>query len=240
MRKSFEVPVLSEFETSSDQITYFQKLPLTLPTSLQSASLLRKVHFLAGRNCARQALQMAGYTGNCTIDVGHQGAPCWPGDFTGSISHTDGIAAAIAAPISRCISLGIDVEQVIDDRTIHQVRQVVLRDNEARLIAESNLNYPTIFTVVFSAKESLFKLLFPLTHNFFDFHDAEVTHIDQVNETLTLRISSAFTGEFANQHIHIKYFSTLGLIVTISAIDSSRMPCINQSPPIILNRSPPD
>jgi 4'-phosphopantetheinyl transferase EntD len=114
-------------------------------------------------------------------------APVWPKGFVGSISHTDGCHAAAVARRGELIALGIDVEA---ERELRDgvVNRIVSRREQARL-AEHQDDWQVMVPVVFSAKESLFKMYHPRVRSWLDFLDAEVD-IDPGAGTLWARITA--------------------------------------------------
>ena len=77
--------------------------------SLQKAVRQRIEEFAAGRQCARLLLREFGIE-DCAIEVGVHRQPVWPEGLVGSITHTAGFCAAVAARRSLLRSVGIDTE----------------------------------------------------------------------------------------------------------------------------------
>jgi 4'-phosphopantetheinyl transferase EntD len=75
------------------------------------SALRRRRDFALGRACARAALAGLGH-GDAVIAKGANGAPLWPPGIAGSITHTSGYAAALAAESSRFAGIGIDAERI--------------------------------------------------------------------------------------------------------------------------------
>lgn len=99
------------------------------------------------------------------------GAPLLPPGFTGSISHTKGLAVAILARGDH--GLGIDVEDVT--RCCRDVGRHVLCDDEREALAglsESERWSQTLLR--FSHKESLYKALNPLLGRWIGFRELAV------------------------------------------------------------------
>lgn len=120
--------------------------------SLTRASAERIAEFRAGRACARAAVARLG-TAARAILVGPRRAPVWPAGLVGSITHCPGIVAAAAAPARRIAALGLDAEPAVP-----------LPDGVGPLVLHAGEHGPGVApTVVFSAKEAVFKALFPLT-----------------------------------------------------------------------------
>src|SRR5579859_8157571 len=63
--------------------------------------------FVTGRACARMALARLGQA-PVPILSGPRGAPQWPGDVVGSITHCPGYRAAAVARTRDIVSLGLD------------------------------------------------------------------------------------------------------------------------------------
>jgi 4'-phosphopantetheinyl transferase EntD len=81
-------------------------------------------------------------------------------------------------------SVGIDSELVMSDAAALEVVPMVLEEGERRLLAEGPRRRE-FETLAFSAKESLYKCLYPCVRVFFEFADAELEWIrssDAANE----------------------------------------------------------
>src|SRR4051812_26708965 len=65
--------------------------------------------FAAGRDCAHRALEELGIAG-FSILSGSTREPLWPQSIVGSITHTEGYAAAVVARAQQVRSVGIDCE----------------------------------------------------------------------------------------------------------------------------------
>ncbi len=135
-------------------------------TDRMSAKRLRE--FSAGRQCAREALARLGQA-PVALPVGPGRAPLWPAGIIGSISHTAEIAVAVVARRAQVRSLGIDVESA--DPLAAELLALVCRDAERAALAVSGLEPGPGAKLLFSAKESLYKCLWPLTGVFLEFHD---------------------------------------------------------------------
>lgn len=153
---------------------------IELPESLAKAALKRRAHFLAGRYCARGALKLAGASQDVLsreIPSLDDRSPVWPQGWTGSITHTDTHAAAVVAPVTALRSIGIDAESLIEPRVASEIRRKLLNPSEEAFHKVDSLDPASLqrfMSVVFAAKESLFKALHPLAKTFFGFHDAEL------------------------------------------------------------------
>jgi len=136
---------------------------------IRNAAEKRRRDFRAGRACARLALAALGVQGTA-IPSGPRREPLWPPGIVGSITHCPGYVAAAVTLREHLLALGIDAEE----------RGAAGNDLEpfictpAELDRYRDLEYPHWRTLVFSAKESLFKALYPLRHFELEFPDVEV------------------------------------------------------------------
>jgi len=137
----------------------------------------RKKEFLNGRSCARKALEHFGVP-PCPIPAGENREPVWPAGYVGSITHCDGFCAAAVASANRYRSLGIDAECL--QALSPEIRELILTDTEMSGDPDI-LSDAILVCIIFSAKESVFKCLFPLVKRFFDFKDIDLS-IDRTHE----------------------------------------------------------
>lgn len=178
-----------------------------VPARLRNACLKRRREFVAGRQCAAYALQLLGTPAwSLEIQTGAGGEPLWPAGYVGSITHTDTMAACAVATVDRAAALGIDAEHVVDAARAARTSRVVLHACESRLKARG-FDSPTLFTLMFSAKEALFKCLYPTVRRRFDYRDAAIRQIDVDDRRIVIELLTTLapgyergfqlTGEFA-------------------------------------------
>lgn len=125
----------------------------------------RRHEFARGRGAARAALSALGLT-PCPIPVGPDREPLWPDGVVGSITHCDGLVATVVARESRLAAVGIDAEPAV--ALPGETRSLVLRPPERS-------PDPVVETIVFSAKESIYKALFPLVAIWIGFQEVQVS-----------------------------------------------------------------
>lgn len=148
----------------------------SLPPFIRNAAMKRKLSFIGGRLCAESALKRIGFP-NAIVARHDSGAPIWPDGVVGSITHTDQFAYAVACRAINAVSLGIDSENIFSDATLKDVRQLCCTTNEnINLFKSTNNNL--VGTIIFSAKESLYKSIHSHINRFVDFSEIELTSID--------------------------------------------------------------
>jgi len=123
--------------------------------------------FMHGRACARAALAALGLPDQ-TIPVGAHREPVWPTGIVGSISHCGAVAAAAAARRDEIGGLGIDLEfaDPLDAATLN----LICRDPEQFWLQQTD-DRLRFAKLIFSAKESIFKCIWPTIRHFVDFQD---------------------------------------------------------------------
>ena len=163
---------------------------IALPDEIRRAVLKRRIDFAAGRLCARRALQAAGCGLPIELTIDADRAPVWPVGYVASISHCDGMAMALAASTKEVASIGLDLEQVVSAEVSREIQSHVANPIELALGNEQALPHEVWMTLLFSAKESLYKALYPSVGRFFEFSDAEADQLDAEAGTLRLRLLS--------------------------------------------------
>ncbi|WP_324026334.1 4'-phosphopantetheinyl transferase family protein [Aeromonas caviae] len=169
---------------------------IILPASLQGAAPKRLGEFLAGRLAAREALRPFGLAG-CSVAIGAAREPLWPEGVEGSISHSwlagEGVALCAVRPGQE--GIGLDLEAWLDGDQGTQFWPGIMDGEEwGRLEAgahDAQLSLAEGLTLVFSAKESLFKGLYPRVGRYFDFLDAR--WLAMTAQTLTLELKCPLT-----------------------------------------------
>jgi enterobactin synthetase component D len=160
------------------------ELEVALPASLSRAVTKRQVEFVAGRVCAARAMRRL--RGEChPVAIRPDRTPDWPEGLVGSISHTDGLALAGVAEARHWRSLGLDVEQEMSMELLAEVGSMVLDEAEWRH-RPAGWRETAFATLAFSAKEALYKALYPLTGRMMEFRDARLLTVARREAMLEL------------------------------------------------------
>jgi 4'-phosphopantetheinyl transferase EntD len=132
----------------------------------------REREFRAGRACAREALAQFGF-GDWPLLPAAARDPQWPAGMIGSITHCGSYCAAAVTRASGWSGIGIDVE-AIDRVGAALAPQICTRPELRALERRSAQSAGGFLCLMFSAKESVFKAVFPVTRRLFDFTDIEI------------------------------------------------------------------
>ncbi|MDO6496573.1 4'-phosphopantetheinyl transferase family protein [Photobacterium sanguinicancri] len=160
-----------------------------LPDTLNKAVLKRQCEFLAGRVCAQRGLYKLGKSSVASIKIGEFRQPLWPNGVVGSISHCSGHAIAMVGMKSdECVSVGIDIEEVINALCAREIANQVLSKSES-VFAELFEEFQYFLTLIFSAKESIYKAIFPFVKQILDFDCVRLIAVDTKNGELKFQFS---------------------------------------------------
>ncbi len=154
---------------------------------LSNAGRKRKAEHLAGRIAAAHALPDHAVPG-----IGPSGEPLWPEGISGSITHSGTQAMAVVVRHPDAL-LGIDCEAILPDPEARDIKDGIVDAQEAICLTRSGYSFALALTLAFSAKESLFKALFPQVKIFMGFECARVTEVTE--KTITLALSRP-AGEY--------------------------------------------
>jgi len=191
----FSKPVL---EKKSKQVSanFNPKAKLNLkkidPT-LKSFSEKRLNEFIAGRICALKVINEI-VPFKTFLQRGKDNLPLWPTEIVGSITHSGPYVSAAAALRTDVLSLGIDSEEIFDQKTAKDLVKEILNPDEKKFL--SFHNFREIITLIYSAKESVFKALYPINHFFLNFSDLKVESINFSEKTfeIALRKNKLFSN----------------------------------------------
>ncbi|WP_237055107.1 4'-phosphopantetheinyl transferase family protein [Microbulbifer sediminum] len=173
------------FATTHYEDRLYRDLQVPFPRSLATARPQRRAEFLAGRYLAGQLLYRLGSMQR-RIGIGSHGQPVWPIGFSGSITHTED--RAICAVAGASTMLGIDFEVFHPRHGCEELLAAIASKEEADLLASVFAGRAQGTITLFSAKESLFKALFPLVGDYFEFTDAALVDINPARGELRLEI----------------------------------------------------
>lgn len=165
-----------EFDVNRYRDSLYEDFSIPLFERFSTAVIKRRAEFLAGRIAAQTILKEEGVT--ATIGVQSDRSPQWPLGWNGSISHTDKYAIAVIVPKNEGIFLGVDIE-IFNQKVFEDTADVFLTHTEKVFLESTNMHFHIAFLIAFSAKESLFKALYPSVRRYFGFHAARICKIEE-------------------------------------------------------------
>jgi enterobactin synthetase component D len=182
----------------------------------------RRTLFALGRAAAREALLELGLPPTA-IPRSSDGAPVWPDGFVGAISHTHHVAVAVAGHQDDYVGLGVDVEEL--DRGVRpDIARLVCRPAEMEWVDVGNGLERLM--MLFSAKESIFKALYPIERVWLGFGDAELSW-DASRNAFLARVLKSFGRDYlAGFELEVNCIVGAGFVLTTTFVpvgDGRRM-----------------
>lgn len=198
----------------------FERLAVAWPQEFLRATVKRKAEFLSGRYLARQLLEANDQVPD--VPIGSHRQPLWPSGWVGSITHSNGCAISALAPSSRVSVLGIDLEHWLEDTTADKISAMIVDSEEAEILA-GPMSYGAMLTFAFSAKESLFKAIFPLVGYYFDFDLAKLRELNFSAGTFTVEIAKDLSETvLAGDVFRGNFIAYDDSVLTLVAVTSSQ------------------
>ena len=191
-------------------LSVWDTLSGSVPRSLASAASKRRREFAAGRQCAYTALRRAGCAIGNWLPIGQDQLPVWPHGWLGSISHTEKGAVAVAGRTDLLTLLGIDIELLEEDQTWEEVRHLVVSGDELTILG--SLAVAKAICLAFSAKEALFKALYPSVRCFKDFTAARIVSFGPAS--LELILSEPWGKHPQGSVLDVSYVFAFGHVFT--------------------------
>lgn len=185
--------VLCEFDSIlySDSLA-IKFLGIDLFEKISNAVNARKSEFLAGRFLAAYIINRLGFS-NLKVDVRTNRMPVWPDNIKGSISHVNRFAVCAVSACKSITRIGIDIE-LLNQETTSDLINTVMSEDEILFANTTGFNSAYIFSLFFSAKESLFKALYPEVNFYFDFDAARIISIDIEEMIFTISLNYSLSS----------------------------------------------
>lgn len=138
-----------------------------------AACAARRREFRAGRLLARSLLEELGIHG-FPILMGDKREPLWPAMICGSITHLSDICLVAVAEKTKVFGLGLDVARFME--VTPGIWPTFLTEGELQWVRSLPPMVARRYAaMIFSAKETLFKCLFPVARVWIDFKDVRIS-----------------------------------------------------------------
>lgn len=210
---------VGQFRMASMTPSLFSMHAIDCPPPVARSVPKRQAEFLAGRICAKAALQAHGF-GHHEVAIGRQREPVWPDGMVGSITHNGTYAAAVACPRADLVGIGIDIESIAAPDILAGMIDLVMSPTEAECLRASDcgLDAACLQTLVFSAKESFYKAAFGEVNAFFGFDAIELVGIDGARRQLHFRCTQTLSARLPRGRTCLAQFDFLDAGSVLTAI----------------------
>lgn len=190
---------------------FAKKNNIFIPDSLSNAVDKRVAEFVSGRFCAERALEKIGIERKQNISIDKDRSPVWPYGVVGSITHTEGFVSAAVAHAREIVGVGIDSEKIVSKKTFDSVKNHLTNDQELERVKEFyGLSDCFALTLIFSAKESIFKALYPLVKVRFYFKDAVIFPHENQKNLFSFSLCKSLSNEYCQGYRADGKFSIQG------------------------------
>lgn len=202
-----------QFDIDYFSVALFDKLGLILPEHLQRAAAKRQAEYLASRWLIATLLAQHGVP-HWQLFNRDDRSPIWPSGVAGSLSHHKNKVFVVLDTAPTLV--GNDIELTIAEHNAAELAAMVMDSNEAAILTAAGLPLNIATTLLFSAKETAYKAVYPVVQKIFDF--SEVKLLSLTNATVTVRLSStARPFSLVGDQLTINYWQTDREVLTWSA-----------------------
>lgn len=184
------------FRLSAYSDALFSQAGIPFSEALERSVPKRRSEYLAGRYLARHVLRELGYA-NFVLNSGDDRSPQWPENITGSLSHhAESVLCAAHLQSDALSCVGVDIEAYMSEARAQSLWPGIVDEEEYQWFHEREEAFRCLLTLSFSAKESLFKALYPQVKRYFDFLDARMVALDCTKQTFELELLADLTPQF--------------------------------------------
>jgi len=167
----FKPPIVFSV-TSTQEETYPlhpEEEKLVSPKAIEK----RRRQFMLGRAAAHKALAQILGPDRIPILKTERGEPLWPQGIVGAITHSGDTAIAAVARSGEVSGIGIDLEQA-DRNVSFGISRHICTSSEMEWVKQDEASTDRRLKMIFSAKESIYKALYPIEKVELGFMDADL------------------------------------------------------------------
>ena len=200
------IMVCGDFSVDTYLLSDYRSLGIDLPTNISNSVVKRQTEYLCGRYLSRLALRQSGlfFPTAPQISTGPLRAPVWPDSVTGSITHHNYRAWAVllTQPLASNNFIGIDTELWLSPMQAKEIAATIHNEEELLVLLSAGFNAAQATTLLFSAKEALFKAICPFVGEYFGFEVVQVELCSELQEDV-----SGFVGSMQLRLIDLEIAS---------------------------------
>jgi 4'-phosphopantetheinyl transferase EntD len=135
----------------------------------------KRTEFVLGRAAVGYALRELGEYGH--VLRGGAGEPIWPEGISGCITHCWPWAAALVVRSRRPVAVGIDLES-LEKVARTDISSVICTAEELDWVRQG-FSFHERLAMIFSAKEAVYKGIYPFCRQYIDFQDVELSWLPE-------------------------------------------------------------
>ncbi|WP_286298503.1 4'-phosphopantetheinyl transferase family protein [Vibrio apostichopi] len=198
--KGIEIHV-AQFDQQSYDDRLFDITNVYCPIAITQSVDKRKAEYFAGRYLVARELQNLGFS-HQALEPNSDRSPRLPSDVIGSISHSNDLATVAVLPSSTANreNIGLDIQHLISSEVCDDIENIVATVQEVGLVVRYGLTRAEAVTLLFSAKESIYKALARFARRGLNFNSARLFAID--NDTVQFELSKDITSQISDSESH--------------------------------------
>lgn len=198
--KGIEIHV-AQFDQQSFDDNLFDITNVYRPIAITQSVNKRKAEYFAGRYLVARELQSRGFS-HQPLEQNVDRSPRLPSDVIGSISHSNDLATVTVLPSSNVNreNIGIDIQHLISSEVCDDIENMVAAVQEVDLVVRYGLTRTEAVTLLFSAKEAIYKALARFVRRGLDFNSATLIEIDK--GTVQFALSKDITSQISDSESH--------------------------------------
>lgn len=179
---------------------------------MEHAVARRRQEFVAGRVCARQALERMGISAGPLRKL-PDGSIAWPEGIAGSVSHSGIWSGAAVVRLSDAVGIGLDIEN--SGRVGQNLwRRILTPEERSWLDRRPPAEARQWASLIFSAKEALYKCIAALVAGRIGFLDAVIVPDPPANSFTVLLNGPAAAQLPGNLRLEGRFFFSSGEVFT--------------------------
>jgi|688.fasta_scaffold205758_3 4'-phosphopantetheinyl transferase EntD len=207
----FRDPKISCVRVSVSELSSFELHPQEAAALGEAVSPKRRRDFMLGRFAARRSMQHLGCVEDSPVLRGEHREPVWPDGVVGSISHSGGFGVAAVGWQKDFSAIGIDIQQIEDRYSDDLIARFADPDEFDWVRSDPSIRTERAVKL-FSAKESVFKALYPVSRVWFAFDAAKLTPRDgEFGFSAAVRLPAFSTGLI---HLEVDVALVDGFVIT--------------------------
>ncbi|WP_038913026.1 4'-phosphopantetheinyl transferase family protein [Dickeya zeae] len=185
------------FELSAYRDDLFSQAGIPVPAEIARSVPKRRAEYLAGRYLAQNVMSRLGVEGYVLTSAPDR-SPQWPAGIVGSLSHNvDSVLCAAHRCDQDMTCVGLDIETRMSGERADNLWPGIADEMEYDwLHSHAPIPFASMLTLSFSAKESLFKALYPQVKRYFDFLDVRMVGLDTTQRTFTLQLLTDLSADY--------------------------------------------
>ncbi|WP_261885828.1 4'-phosphopantetheinyl transferase family protein [Vibrio pomeroyi] len=179
--KGTEIDIhIAQFDQQHFNDKLFDITNVYCPIAITHSVDKRKAEYFAGRYLVAKELLQLGFA-HQRLGSNIDRSPTLPSGVVGSISHSEDLACIAVLPSrnSNRESIGIDIQHLIANDVCRDIGNMVANVDEIELVVKFGMIHSEAVTLLFSAKEAIYKALVRFVTNGLDFGSATLIAIDK-------------------------------------------------------------